>query len=469
MKGCVIYLDLDNIKTKKAYIPWKIYESLFHITLGITFFYMSYPQLVDKLFIVNKGYMILYVLLFLSGLLTIIFEKKRRALIGSYLQYVKKSILIIITISAYFLWDFMNFLYAHNSSYFFDKYSFILKMIFLSVNVFLYVLFSSESTKTTPIQRLKLVFLNMGIVAILLSILSEVMYYIGIFTKQDNRVAPTADYNNYALTILIGYISLIYITFFSDLKISHKRILLFFISGVCIPPIYLSASRRGIYLLLFFLIIFIIMGIVLIIKEKYYKNCKEVGKNILVFVACIIMVVLQINAFYAYNESKTITGITTNERIAEDVETNVVGARSYIWKYAISNIREFDLKEMCIGGGGSYSNDIYSEKPIQNKELAILYRGAEKQFEMLDPHNFILNDMLEGGIIKIGIIFIMAGIIIAILVKGLKKDLCLFFLITSIFIILVMSLLVSAHFGLMWGRWTIFILTCVVCFDGCDA
>ena len=151
------------------------------------------------------------------------------------------------------------------------------------------------------------------------------------------------------------------------------------------------------------------------------------------------------------NEKQAIEGISTNERIEQDVESTAVGARSDIWKCAINNIKDFNIKQLIIGGGGSYSNDIYMNNSEYTNKLIKIYENDKDKVSKLDPHNFILNDLLEGGIVKAVLILMIAVNVFIALIKDIRREVCISLLLMIIFMILTLSLLVSAHYCIMWG------------------
>ena len=369
----------------------KIFNLLFHITLFVSYFYMSFPQLITSIFRVSNGYIVLYILVFVIGVLMIFCNQERNKWVANYVYYAKKAKWLLLFFILYFIWDIINFLYAQNHAYIVEKYTFILKMLALGCSVFIYV-FEYNGNEQSYKRRLKNVFFNFGVIAVILAISSTLCYYLGVMTRQDVRIAPTADYNNYAITILIGWVSLVMLLLYSERNYLKKIIYFSLSSCICIPPIYLSASRRGVYILLLLIVIFLILSFVWVIKRKIYTDVKNMLCSIVFILICIILIILQINLFYSYNEKQAIEGISTNERIEQDVESTAVGARSDIWKCAINNIKDFNIKQLIIGGGGSYSNDIYMNNSEYTNKLIKIYENDKDKVSKLDPHNFILND-----------------------------------------------------------------------------
>lgn len=468
----------------------KIYGILFHIAFFITFLYMAYPQLVSTVTIVNQGYLILYVLLAIIFVIGIALNDNKKSYIKNYILTIQKAKWILIFTICYVIWDLINYTYAINSSYFNDKYIFMIKMIAISVFAYLYI-FDKSSVERYK-ERILLIFLNLGIVAIILALTSTVFYYIGKLTLRDYKIAPTADYNNYALTILIGAICLYTVIIISKKNLMIKITLLGLVALICIPAIYLSASRRAIYTTV--IIIAMALVILLIYCVFYYAKIKKnitmqnVIMTILVLAICVVGVRFQINTFYNFNHEEQIQGLSVNERLEEDLQgisesSNVNskdkdenikatdasgGVRGPIWNYSISQIKDFNEVEFFIGGGGSYSNDIFKMTDAEGIENVLnAFNSADfERISTLDPHNFILNDMLEGGIIKIIILFSLIWSILIVLLKNIKSNPSISIPLLLISVVIVLALMVSAHFGIMWGRWSILIIMLAMAIKG---
>lgn len=469
----------------------KIYGILFHIAFFITFLYMAYPQLVNTITLVNQGYLILYVLLIIIFVIGVAITNNKKLYLKNYIITIQKAKWILIFAFCYIIWDLFNYTYAINPSYFNEKYVFIIKMIAISVFAYLYI-FDKSSVERYK-KRILLVFLNLGIVAIILSLTSTVFYYIGKLTLRDYKIAPTADYNNYALTILIGAICLYAVIISAKKNLIIKIALLSLVALICIPTIYLSASRRAIYTTV--VIIAIAIGALLIycllhyVKVKKNITIQNVIMTILVLVICVGGVRFQINAFYDFNYEEQIQGLSVNERLEEDLqglsensadvnaegkdESTAVsdtsgGVRGPIWNYSISQIKDFNKVEFFIGGGGSYSNDIFKITDAEGIEnvLNAFSNASFERISTLDPHNFILNDMLEGGIIKVIILFLLIWSILITLIKNIKSNPCISIPLLLISVVIVLALMVSAHFGIMWGRWSILIIMLAMAIKG---
>ena len=419
--------------------------------------------------------------------IAILRDPDKKAILLNYASKIKANGLLLGIVVLYFIWDFCNFLYAENKAYITGKYSFIVKMAFLACLLYAYIFYNNSEAKKSY-TRMKQLMLNLGVVAIALSVTSTLFYYIDFLTVQNYNIAPTSDYNNYALTILIGLSVLVTFIINGNIDLGKKILYVSLSCMICIPPIYLSASRRSIYTMFgLIVLLFIIQTIKYIINKNREIHWKKILLGIAAFFMTCVLIYTQIFCFNYFNEHNDIEGLSSSDRIQEDLESMGGGneeqpqgdslqversfgqERVVIWKFALSKINEMDIKELLIGGGGSYSNDIYAHydnSMTTAAENLANYFSDDARIRMLDPHNFLLNDFLEGGIIKIAILMAMILKICFIIFKALKDKYEMSMSLLLISIIVILSLMVSAHYGIMWGRWSIYIIVMAAALEG---
>lgn len=98
-------------------------------------------------------------------------------------------------------------------------------------------------------------------------------------------------------------------------------------------------------------------------------------------------------------------------------------SRQNIWKVSIAGIKEFDLKEIVFGKGNGYSWNIYeNDEDEEVRELLDLYGMEKSKPQWMMPHNFILTEFLEGGLLKILLILFLTIAIIYSLFQYIKTD-----------------------------------------------
>ncbi len=438
------------------------YRNLLYIMFHALFALNIIRQVCPKIFgTVGSESILVCQILFIILTIIVIFISKENIL--NQVKQVFKCKWIIIGVAIYVLIDLFNCLYAEEKMYAFSKYIFICRSGLTAITILLYAAFIDRNL---PVKK---IIVNIGITSLIISLMSYFLYYnLSNYTVIDKRIAMSASYNEFAVTILMGFIGITVLLLINECSFIKKVVFIGLVSIIEIPAIYLSSSKRGILLLIIYILcvtIFIfIKWIIFVVKEN---NLKDGIKKFLVCLCSIIIVYLcVIGHCYFFNNFNEVhikegKGLSTKERLSE---SNLVedGAREGLWTVAINGISDFSKLEFFIGKGASYSSDLYDDLEGENAKIIYsLWDKSLKSNNWLDPHNIILNDFLEGGLIKVLSFFFVVVIIMYYLIHY-KISNAISIILLSYFAIIFAGLLISAHYGALYNRWTVIVLTLMI-------
>lgn len=378
--------------------------------------------------------------------------RKTIFLLKDFFQGNKK---LAIACGVYFVWDGITILYAQDLVALLDKYLVWAKISALCFClIFYFVLVCIDKSIRVKID---LIFLDLGMTSILISIIAYMGYYGKFFTEYDKIMTTIPDYNSFATGILFGYISIIYeIVFCKCLKFTVKLFLISLSSIICIPAIYLSGSRRGIILLFVFICW---LGFYIFYKLVIKVESKNLIKNILLYVIMVLIIssicIAHIEFFKGYS-TEIAKGNSAN--IDERIESisNGLGIRLVIWETTFEWYDELPFINKLIGGGASYHMDIFNNiDDPKNKELVEYYQIDTGTTRWMRPHNFLLEDLMAGGAVKVVIVLSILLFVLIEVVKGLisgNKSYNLLML--SLYLVLLANLMMGSQFGIFGNRYT---------------
>lgn len=326
----------------------------------------------------------------------------------------------VLILLFYIIYDVVSTIYAPDILLVILKYKVILVMGLISLCIVYYC------RGTREIDR---VLLNISYVSFFTSLFTVLNYmYFKIYPIYYTlRLTLRRDYNMFATTIFIGFITGFFYIINSSRTTINKLLLLLIMFAVELPVIMLCGSRR-IYILLFPAIL--LMSILFVIKEIQLTGNK--AKTIFLMIlwgVCISFITyantLSMNMYmlsvYEVEGSEGSMGIIseTETTPADRYETVSNGSlfdkRSIIWGIAIDEIKTFTTKELLIGKGNAY--DILLYDAVENSDLEEAYPNLEARKGKLSAHNFLLADILNGGIIKLILSILLVISQIAILIK----------------------------------------------------
>ena len=460
-----LFHTLKMTNNKKVNIS-KVYNLLFHLLLSFTVFQLVCPFY--SLF-TNIRPDIIAALGIVAIFVYQIYKLGLRKIVGDILEVLYVNKLLAILCVAYFVWDSINLLYANDIAFLKDKYLIWAKIGFVCLNILYYV---KESQNHEYYNSINSIFKNLGITSVLISIIAYIGFYTGKYTQYDKMLTTISDHNVFSSAIMFGFISIVgFVIINNKYSILKKAILLICITVICIPSMYLSASRRTIILLWMFLLW---MGIWIICK--FFIIAKSKGYNLIVIAVAVLiayaLIIGHIEFFKDYSVKESVSSnykteqttgtIKESGEVDEYVSTisddSGLDLRILIWKTTLKWYADMTPIQKICGGGASYHSDIFNDIDHPNNKMVVEhYNVDENARHWMRPHNFILEDLMTGGIIKVIIDFVIMIVVLVKIIKGLLKytrSREYNIVLMCLYVTLLGNLFMGAYYGLFGNRYT---------------
>lgn len=390
-----------------------------------------------------------YVFLLMVDLYIIWSRKKDIGKIVHY--YICKNRFLAVSIFLFVLYDVVTLFYAITLSYSITKYIMFFRTLFLIGSIFLCCF--EEDARMSKENNEDLVKCVCWILIIF--VITTIIRWSAGLSPYLMRISLRVDYNVYAAYFMFSLIfySFYYIKHEDRFPKGYKTLHLIFIIISCVF-IYLSASRRASILCPIIVVVSLIFYLI-----RRVRNCKicNIKSYVLFFCFSTILILnfkFSIPIFENYistvseekeeahqnfmrdclnsrqSDHQSVDGLAggiSETSISQrydtiNVEEGMV-SRQNIWKVSIAGIKEFDLKELIFGKGNGYSWNIYeNDEDEEVRELLDLYGMEKSKPQWMMPHNFILTEFLEGGLLKILLILFLTIAIIYSLFQYIKTD-----------------------------------------------
>lgn len=374
----------------------------------------------------------------------------------------------MVMIVLYILYDLISLSYTNNIHISLLKYVTIVSM--LAVVFFGLLLLNSSSFKHTLDWTLTFIS-GSSLVLLVYAWTYEVIFDSTIYAR---RLSLLIDYNKFSMALFFGFISTLYLITRKVKNVDKRNIFSFIATVLYFSTIHLTASRRTSRMMN---VVILVLGLVFLVsiyvnakRNKSYDNrnfLMSVMKFILGGIISYLLIVLVISG-YSYLTTERILSATkgqTGEGVSVDKGTEEVlddlktlDKREVIWTLALRSYREYPTLNKIIGKGASAHFDIYNEK--KNHEIINKKYWKEVPENTLDPHNFALVDLLDGGIIKVTITLLMLVSIPIYLFKIRKKHFydSLFIFLLAVTVLGDMS--ISSRYGILDNKmvWLILLL-----------
>ena len=441
-------------KIVKALSSERIFSFLVQSTLFFTVLEIMVPLRVENTSISVFKFFFIGLIFSLVAVIWVDFEGSIKRFFSFIVSRIDAGILILIAFFAYVVFDLVNLFYAAYPDYAFTKYLVVWQMLLLVVALLYEVFRNREKSKAVflRIQR------NLAVTALFAAVLGIINYFLP-FTETDyiRRISTLPDYNKYATTVLFGSVCLFFLLLNSELKPLKKWIFItaggILTSGV----IFLSSSRRSYVMLLAFSVLMVGYSLV----RPFLKAKAQKPSVLLMRIGAVLLSVAVIyggftlftGAFSSYSTEKYEImkekgELAQEENSTEEVFDTIVSGqastkRELIWKVAFRELGTYNPLQWAVGKGASHDSDLYDI--AQDEELLLSYRSLEvKRRHWMNPHNFLLSDLINGGIIKLSLSILLLGLLLFYTISQLRRNFAsAFFLIFTTLIVLVNHFLSS--------------------------
>ena len=184
-----------------------LYIVLFHLTLAFLLFDWVLP--LPRLGGILGFYEFFYLLLAVSFLVIVI--NARKEMIPLLKEIIKSNYVLLTVFTLYLIMGVITVFYAQSPTYVIPRYFVAVQMAGFLLFGLLYVFYISDHPQTAVSTILR----NIGISAWLIAVYALIGYELGI-TPYTDKISPYPDYNQYAILLLFGYVSLLVPILFSE-------------------------------------------------------------------------------------------------------------------------------------------------------------------------------------------------------------------------------------------------------------
>lgn len=393
-------LNSSVIQKVKLYVVWLTIVSAIYLRCCPLLF----ENPIYRIVINHIPYVLLFVIDFF------IVREKHQELTSIIKFFVKNNKFLAFSIGLFVIYDMITILYAPSPSYSIKKYYYFIKIIFLCISIFLCVY---EDHISDVKKNLEFILRSIGWILGMILITTVIEWTLGL-TPFVQRVSTVEDYNIYASFLMFTLLFFVYYHLEREEIITRKKKILYIVIGIIAYNfLYLSASRRAVVLAPITAVIFIITYIVRNkIVEKKNNSSPRKTKYLFFFIFIIVLFMSPQVSISSFEKLITIEPVSVRENFNhgssltyryETINTDEgLSSRENIWDIAISEIKTYNARELLLGKGNGYSWNIYEDKDNEAvKELFDYYNFDQMKPQWMHPHNMLLKEFLDGGIIKI--------------------------------------------------------------------
>lgn len=349
---------------------------------------------------------------------------------------------LYVAIGVFLLWDMITIFYTKDIFYTLKKLPYLLEFLGVAA-IAVYFL----QTK----RRINMMVLSVFLSGVFVAVGSYFYYAFSIAPIYFKRLSTARDYNVFASLLLI---SLLFGFDYLSCRLNTtrlRRFLLYVASAILIiPAFYYAGSRRMAIMLPYFLAIAVLYEVCRLVfagkkgKARHPLSLGFIAVTIPIYIVCVALlpsfteIGVKKEADYRQyvedmqnNPDNDMQNLpkppnTNNETtIIEVLETiedkTLYSKRNLIYAVAFDELAGYNFGELLVGRGASY--DMYMYHTTQDKALLDAYSISEKNPRVkpwLYVHNFVLSDILNGGVIKMLLGLFMLGQFIRYAIKAIR-------------------------------------------------
>lgn len=367
---------------------------------------------------------------------------------------------LLISMLLYFLYDLITIIYAKNYTHALKK----LPYLFEYMSLFLIGIYYCSTKK-----RIIWVMSTIGATGIIVAIGSYIYHAAFMQPIYFQRLSTARDYNVYACLLFFCFVFVAHLII-HEFKFSFlKRILIYTVLTILVvPSFYFSGSRR-MFIMLPYMLLFTLIYEGIRLRDKLPKTLLFISITVAVYLgtASLLPVFteygLQKETVYkTWVKEQQDTGVvitkppnswneTTIESIIQTIDDkSMTNKRSLIYKTAISELLRYKPVELIFGRGGAYDIHLYdvtTDKDILEAYSILEYN--ERPIGWMSVHNFMLADILNGGLIKLALgIFLIVQVVIRI-IKAIKVKPQIGPIFLILFSLVIINNFISGTYGML--------------------
>lgn len=373
---------------------------------------------------------------------------------------------LFVAILLYYAWDLITMIYAKDYAHALRKIPYMLQYTMLT----LMGIYFCNSKK-----RFMWLLTAIGLSGTLVSIGSYLYYTFSRNPIYFQRLSTARDYNVYACLILICFTVLAeMIIHFPKWSYKKKMGLFLLATLINIPSFYFAGSRRIFIMLPYFFAFAVLFESIRLFMKK--ANGKKIVQSLsffavltAVYFSCMALlpsftklgtekekhykeyVTAQIEKGEEVKKKPNSWNEKTIENVLETIEDKTMySKRSIIYKVAFNELKTYSPLELAFGRGASY--DIYMYDVTTDQELLDAYNISEKNPRSsgwLWAHNFLLADILNGGIIKVILALFLVFQLICHMILAIKKESQYGVLLSVPFTLVFVNNFISGAYGML--------------------
>ena len=359
-----------------------------------------------------------------------------------------------IALLLYLLWELIGLAYSPAPGLAFAKYPAVLVTLVLAIAMMLCI----ESHRRID-QALLAIAAAAGVAAVLaiFSYFFPVLYPV----QYTLRLTLRRDYNVFATTLLIGCCCGFFLLIQAPLKRWVRCLAIGGVGLLFSTVVLLSGSRRVVLLL------YPALGVtVLVWLIRELSNRKDLARAGVAVAATVLVAglaaALAVTRFSGYMQQVYAThgelgvsggsggGTTLEERYDTITDSSMLSKRMVIWDIALQEIGSYTPAELIVGKGTGYNIHLYDITP--DDRLRKLYGPNRDITGTMSAHNFVLADLLEGGLIRLALCLLMLGALLSCGWAVLLHQPANAFMYVIIWAVILVNNLISNRYGLLYDK-----------------
>ena len=386
---------------------------------------------------------------------------------------------LYVAFGLYLVWDVILLFYSKDLSLAFGKLpQYAGYLLLLPTGIY----FCSNK------KRVKALIFTVACVGSAVSVGALIIYFVSRRPIYFQRLSTATDYNVFSTILVISLIfGVVWLLYENRLAFWKRLGILVVLLAVNMPVLYLAGSRRMMIMLPYFLL----FAVVYEAARSFFQKPVSVRRGterlmMIVFCAVFYMAASSLagpfsqlgaekeSAWKKYEAGLIQQGQTdlsdgaldsseesTISKVIESIDSGEMSnKRKLIYTVALRELDTYSPTELLFGKGASY--DMYLYDHTTNEALLSAYKydsGDRPASGWMSAHNFVLADLLNGGLLKLALSLALIGGILAVIIGILRRDSRCGLLLMLPFALVVCNNFISGAYGFLNDIFFITVLT----------